>query len=109
MGVRSLRDSEPESGDDSGDPYLQGAAVNLLNPQVALFFLAFLPGFAPESSPAVGMLVLGAIYAAITAAYLGTVGVLSGRLGGETPRLRRLSGAALLGLAAWLLVTNLPA
>jgi threonine/homoserine/homoserine lactone efflux protein len=108
LGVQSLRESDAETREPAGNPYLQGAAVNVLNPQVALFFLAFLPAFAPASSPAAGMLVLGAIYAAITALYLGAVGVLSGRLGGETPRLRRLSGVVLLGLAAWVLATSLP-
>jgi threonine/homoserine/homoserine lactone efflux protein len=108
LGVRSLRAAEHEGHDPDGNPYVQGLTVNVLNPQVALFFLAFLPGFAPETAPAAGMFVLGGLYAAITSLYLGGVGVLSGAAGGGS-RLRRVSGVVLLGLAGWLLVTTLPA
>lgn len=105
LGVRSLRAAETEAHEPDGDPYVQGLTVNVLNPQVALFFLAFLPGFAPEDAPALGMVILGGLYAAITAVYLGAVGALSGTVGGRGPWLRRASGVALLGIAAWLLAT----
>lgn len=110
LGVKTIRD---QAGDDAvregdGNPYLQGLTVNVLNPQVALFFLAFLPGFAPESAPAIGMLILGAIYAAITAIYLGSVGALSGHLGGQGRRMRVASGLVLLGIAGYLVVTTIP-
>ena len=108
IGVRTLRDLEVEARETDGDPYLQGLAVNVLNPQVALFFLAFLPGFAPDSAPAVGMVLLGALYAALTAAYLGGVGALSGHIGGESRRVRLVSGVVLLGVAGWLVATNIP-
>lgn len=90
------------------DAYLRGVAVNVLNPKVALFFLAFLPGFAPDGSAAT-MLALGAIYAALTAVYLGAIGSVSGTaadlLRGDGRLARWLDGAAglaLLGLAALL-------
>lgn len=108
LGVRSLRASDSETHDTDGNPYLQGLTVNVLNPQVALFFLAFLPGFAPDSAPAVGMVLLGAIYAFITATYLGLVGALSGSVGNRGPWLERVSGVALLGTAAWVAARNLP-
>jgi len=108
LGVRTLRDPEVEARETDGDPYLQGLTVNVLNPQVALFFLAFLPGFAPDSAPAAGMVLLGALYAAITAAYLGGVGALSGHIGGESRRMRLASGVVLLGVAGWLVATNIP-
>jgi threonine/homoserine/homoserine lactone efflux protein len=108
LGVRTLRDPEVEARETDGDPYLQGLTVNVLNPQVALFFLAFLPGFAPDSAPAVGMVLLGALYAALTAAYLGGVGALSGHIGGESRRMRLASGVVLLGVAGWLVATNIP-
>ena len=108
LGVRTLRDPEVEARETDGDPYLQGLAVNVLNPQAALFFLAFLPGFAPDSAPAVGMVLLGALYAALTAAYLGGVGTLSGHIGGESRRMRLASGVILLGVAGWLVATNIP-
>ena len=108
LGVRTLRDPEVEARETDGDPYLQGLTVNVLNPQVALFFLAFLPGFAPDSAPAVGMVLLGALYAALTAAYLGGVGALSGHIGGESRQMRLASGVVLLGVAGWLVATNIP-
>ena len=107
LGVRSLRAAEADAYEPEGDPYLQGLTVNVLNPQVALFFLAFLPAFAPDSAPAVGMFLLGGLYALVTGLYLGAVGALSGTVGGgEGPWLQRLSGVVLLGLAAWLLAST---
>ena len=108
LGILTLRDTEVEARETDGDPYLQGLTVNVLNPQVALFFLAFLPGFVPDSAPAAGMVLLGALYAALTAAYLGGVGALSGRIGGESRRMRLASGVVLLGVAGWLVATNIP-
>ena len=75
---------------------------------MALFFLAFLPGFAPDSAPAVGMVLLGALYAVLTATYLGGVGALSGHVGGESRRMGLASGVVLLGVAGWLVATNIP-
>ena len=108
LGVRALRNPKVDARETDGNPYLQGLTVNVLNPQVALFFLAFLPGFAPDSAPAAGMVLLGALYAAITAAYLGGVGALSGHIGGESRRMRLASGVVLLGVAGWLVATNIP-
>jgi threonine/homoserine/homoserine lactone efflux protein len=109
LGVRTLRAAEStDTHEAGGNPYVQGVTVNVLNPQVALFFLAFLPGFAPDGAPAVGMLVLGAIYAAITALYLGGVGALSGTIAPDGPWLQRVSGAVLIGIAGWLVVRNVP-
>ena len=54
------------------------------------------------------MALLGALYATLTAAYLGSVGALSGRVGGESRRMGLASGVVLLGIAGWLVATNIP-
>jgi threonine/homoserine/homoserine lactone efflux protein len=123
LGVQAIRNDEfgSAAGSNSGtEPdgdaaaatatgsFRRGVLVNALNPKVALFFLAFLPGFAgsgPDAAPR--MLLLGATYAALTAMYLAGVGVASGRVGralsssATTSRLSWLGGGAMitLGLA----------
>jgi threonine/homoserine/homoserine lactone efflux protein len=93
--------------------YLQGLLTNVLNPKVALFFIAFLPQFVDPHTPsfALSMLTLGLIFATLTVCYLTVVGLLSGALGGALlaqPRIagaiRWLSGAALIGLGLRLLI-----
>jgi threonine/homoserine/homoserine lactone efflux protein len=49
--------------------FVQGVASNVLNPKVALFFLAFLPRFADPASPggaALQLLALGLTFALLT-------------------------------------------
>jgi len=73
MGVKMLLSRPPAPADDavaaSGaislrQVFLQGLLTNVLNPKVALFFLAFLPQFVAEDSPhkAVAFLLLGLIF-----------------------------------------------
>ncbi|USZ66963.1 LysE family translocator [Halorussus salilacus] len=99
----------PGSGDaDLRRGFLRGVTVNVLNPKVALFFLAFLPQFVGSGPGTTAeMLALGGTYAALTALYLGGVGLLSG--GVRTafrarPRLadglRWVSGSVLVALGA---------
>ncbi|MFA1609643.1 LysE family translocator [Halobellus rubicundus] len=115
LGVQAIRNDEFGAGDAAAEPaagsFRRGVLVNALNPKVALFFLAFLPGFAgagPDSP--VRMLLLGATYAALTAVYLGGVAVASGRVGAllssstTTARLSWLGGGAMIALGAALAV-----
>lgn len=116
LGVRALR-----GGDDHGlegatlaagsarRAYRDGILVNVLNPKVALFFLAFLPQFvdAQRGTPATQILVLGLVLVALgivsDVVYALAAGALGGWLHERTGfgRGRRyVTGGIYLGLAA---------
>ncbi|GAA3037357.1 LysE family translocator [Streptomyces olivoverticillatus] len=91
--------------------YCDAVLVNLFNPKVVLFFLAFLPQFLPTGLPPADtrtrMLVLGAVFLSIALAldlcYALIGAALTGRLRGTPRRARRLSyltSGVYLGLAA---------
>nr|WP_122103981.1 LysE family translocator [Halobellus captivus] len=118
LGIDTLRSAGNERSAATDGGVREGFLVNALNPQVALFFLAFLPGFvagggggtAFGSGSGAAIAVLGATYAVLTAVYLGGVAVAAdgaaeilraertGRL------LDRVAGGILLLLGVWLLV-----
>ena len=117
LGVQAIRHDEFDAGanggagDDAPGSFRRGVLVNALNPKVALFFLAFLPGFAGSGTDAPArMALLGATYAGLTAAYLGVVAVASGRVGRAlssattTRRLRWLGGGVMVALGVALVV-----
>ena len=87
--------------------FLGGFWTNVLNPKVALFFLAFLPQFVTPGStaPALQMLVLSAVFMGMTFAVFVVYGLLANvfrRAVIESPRvqnwLRRSFAAAFAGL-----------
>lgn len=67
--------------------YRRGVIMNLLNPKVALFFLALLPQFVDPAKGGVRlqMAALGLVFMAQVIAVFGSIGYLSGRLGGRLP------------------------
>ena len=112
LAVRTLMAPDgPEAPPPAPSPrriFASGVLVNLLNPKVALFFLALLPQFVdPHAGPAWSqILLLGAILAAIGLAsdllYALGAGAVSGRLRGRA-RLARgrryVTGGVYLALA----------
>jgi len=113
LGVDTLRSAESDRPSPTGGGVREGFLVNALNPQVALFFLAFLPGFAAGGAGGDGggtsVAVLGATYAALTALYLGGVAVVADGAADvlrseRTGRwLDRVAGGILLLIGAWAL------
>ncbi len=123
LGVRTLLRHEPLAFDGVAGAvplrrvFADGALVNVLNPKVALFFLAFLPQFVDSSRGPVALqvVVLGVILAAIGLAsdvgYALAAGVLGGWLRAR-PTFdrwqRRLTGGIYLALGAVAALTGRP-
>lgn len=87
--------------------FANGALSNIANPKIAVFYFAFLPQFVAPGSSCVTLtiFVLGLLFALLTFAVKGPVGLLAGLLSSwlrSRPRsllwLYRSSGAILLGL-----------
>jgi threonine/homoserine/homoserine lactone efflux protein len=110
LGVRKLLEREPPPGamvSAHSRLFARGVLVQLLNPKIAIFFLAFLPQFvdASRGSVAVQILILGAIFTLLGALSDGAYVVLAGAAGGwlrsgrrARQRLARLSGAVYVAL-----------
>ncbi len=97
--------------------FRQGAVTNILNPKVALFFLALLPQFISFSSPnkPLSFIVLGAIFVITGTIWCLTVAVFSAALSRRLRRsgplsrlLRRANGVLLLVLGLHLATAELP-
>ena len=95
--------------------YFRGVVMNVTNPKVSIFFLAFLPQFISplRGSVVVQTLVLGATFAVATILVFGGVALFAGALGQALSRsdraqriLNRLAGAVFVALALKLLVTE---
>jgi threonine/homoserine/homoserine lactone efflux protein len=112
LGIRTLA-----AGDDPGEAasgrraglgrvYAQGVLVNVLNPKVALFFLAFLPQFVDrgQGGATAQILVLGGVFFAIGLVldmlYVLAASLLGRRLRRRPGLVRRLSGGIYIALAA---------
>ena len=114
LAYRSFRAAPESLSGYGGQPkplwqmYVRGIGMNLSNPKVALFFLAFLPQF---TAPAHGhlvwqMLTLGAIFIACALASFAVIALLAGSLSQWLQRsrnsqtvLNRVAGGVFVGLA----------
>jgi threonine/homoserine/homoserine lactone efflux protein len=110
LGVRKLLERE-EPADHLPSArsrlFLKGALVQLLNPKIAIFFLAFLPQFVDSSRGpiAVQILVLGMVFTLLAVLSDGAYVLLAGAVGGwlrsgrrARRRLAKLSGGVYIGL-----------
>ena len=95
--------------------YRRGIIMNLTNPKVSLFFLAFLPQFTDPArgSLPVQVILLGMTFIAATILVFGGIALLAGTLGSWLQRsttvqrgLNWLAGTVFLGLALTLLVAR---
>lgn len=108
-GAEATSDSRSDRSAPLGHAFRQGAIVQVLNPKVALFFLAFLPQFVdPAVGPAAAQIaLLGAVFVVLALLTDGMYALLAGTLGDWLRRsssarrgLRRVSGAVYIGLGA---------
>lgn len=95
--------------------YVRGIIMNVTNPKVSIFFLAFLPQFVdPGRGPVVAQIVqLGLLFIAATVLVFGAVSVLAGTFGqwlNRSAAARRIlnwtAGFVFLGLAIRLAAAN---
>ncbi|WP_321407111.1 LysE family translocator [Tolumonas auensis] len=95
--------------------YRRGIVMNITNPKVSIFFLAFLPQF---TNPASGhltlqLLELGAVFIVCTFLVFGLISVLAGKLGcwfSQSPKaevvMNRIAGSVFAALAVKLALTQ---
>lgn len=99
----------------NGQLYRRGIFMNITNPKVSIFFLAFLPQFADPArgSLAVQMLILGFVFILSAILVFGAIALAAGALGEWLNRsahvqrwINRLAGTIFVGLAIKLLLTE---
>jgi len=95
--------------------YRRGVVMNVTNPKVSLFFLAFLPQFTDPAQGHIPLQValLGAVFILVTILVFGAIALLAGELGvwlRRSPRiqsrLQHLSAVLFVTLALGLLLTS---
>ncbi len=121
LGVKAWRDKSTFSVQTSVSNvslhkvFWQGVLSNVLNPKVAIFFLAFLPQFVDKGSGNVPfqMVILGLTFACFGLCFLLAIGYSSGKIGSLLTRqpqyaqfLERLAGGILIGLGIRLALTE---
>lgn len=96
--------------------YRRGIIMNITNPKVSIFFLAFLPQFtAPANGPITQQIfILGGVFILVTLLVFGGIAIAAGGLGGWLQRnpkaqvnLHRIAGFVFIGLAIKLISADL--
>lgn len=121
LGVQLLRTRKAHLADDVTlvESHLRlfatGAASNISNPKIAVFYFAFLPQFVTPNAraPTVTIFALGLVFAVLTFVIKGPVAMFAGRLScwfrtrpAALLGLYRLSGLVMIGLAVRLALTR---
>jgi threonine/homoserine/homoserine lactone efflux protein len=105
---QALTESDGGNAMDALRLYRRGIIMNITNPKVSMFFLAFLPQFVDptKGSPAMQTFSLGGLFMLMTLVVFGGVAAMAGQLGRvlkRSPRaqviMNRLAGVVFLGLA----------
>lgn len=95
--------------------YRRGIIMNITNPKVSIFFLAFLPQFASRDSGTLApqIFLLGALFILVALVIFSAIAVLAGSLGARlnnSPKwqliLNRIAATVFLGLALKLATSN---
>jgi threonine/homoserine/homoserine lactone efflux protein len=121
LGIKAWRDKSTFSLQTSSSSvsfrkvFWQGVLSNVLNPKIAIFFLAFLPQFVDKGSSHVTlqMVTLGLTFACFGLCFLLVIGYSSGTIGRWLTRrphyaqfLQRLAGSILIALGIRLALTE---
>jgi threonine/homoserine/homoserine lactone efflux protein len=121
LGLKAILERDPQIASKQTVPetprqaFMRSIAIGILNPKVALFFLAFLPQFVdPARGPVIlQFLILGAILACIGLTFDTVLASISGRLGrwfAQNPRFalwrQRLTGGVMMALGIDLALTQ---
>jgi threonine/homoserine/homoserine lactone efflux protein len=105
--ILSPDDPEEKAGTARSRLYMRGMLVQLLNPKIAIFFLAFLPQFVDRSAGPVALqtLILGTLFTVLAILSDGAYVLLAGAAGkwlrggvAARRRLARISGSVYIGL-----------